>query len=499
MISIECEQMACIIHSKCKQVSKDLLSNISSTIKSSRECEHLPKSSPKPTAFFGNSFNMSLQDILSGDLFPDVNPLNVVGNGIIVKCDFEIYVLTCKHIIGDFNIETYAYCNTISGELMKVQLNILEIIPELDLTVLIFADKKQEKNVSAYMPTTKKFTDIEKRLDRIQVRQLEVKGFSPQKLVEKKTIVDNFSIKQTHIVSQFAPKFPVLNFSFPREQSDHLDEKGFSGNTVELDGDPIGIIVTFSKETRSFDAVPLHIVYHIINNITRHSDHFVPFVSTEQTMIQFTSKIVEIETDDENLICHCVTSFRNVGYPMKINNGKAVNSKREFKFKHNDIIMGINGIPFDKSGKIYDERYGFVMNLDSYIFLECKNRNVNGNIEMTYYRQIDGKHKKTTVVIESVKLSEIYEISFFANYDFFCFDNYLFFRLSEQMIMLLGLEKVKMWEYSKKISSGLAGIRIESPKQIFLVKQIGGLSVNSVEKLSDFKPRDFLSMEIENC
>ena len=322
------------------------------------------------------------------------------GNGFFVKMHGELFVISCNHIIGSAYYNIYAFHN----DLTKIQLNVFRSIPELDIVILKPMYDCDCTHINFDIIPTINY--IKKRMDDIVMIVGSVIETDDVTYTVIKTSAPK--LKFDHVYGNIIPKVPLITFTCDKE-----DVYGFSGSSLLIDDQIIGIVNNYSEDGY-LAALPLPLVALIASNAIQHNPIFKG--------VYLATEIIEVE--EEQALYHLITNTGQIKY------GK-------FKFGTNDIICGINGKGFNEDGYIFCDGLDMSVPLGTFVMIETY---LGNTLNFKLIKCVGGEHKNDPIeqMVQPNLYDDMYNVSVFNKHRYCCMGGLIFTELSEELILAVG-------------------------------------------------------------
>lgn len=422
--------MTCIIYAK----SRSILPDIWQCIKKDRNNDSLIK----------HNMSSLLQKSLEQDGQKFVTRK---GFGMFCKILKKVYVVTCSHIIGKVNMEVNTYANNKKQIFTKYPLELVKVIDELDIAILKFKNDSCENDVDYNIRSNSigKISEAIQRKTEIKLVYSVVKGLN-NSVVTSEINVNKFEVHNDYLKSIIIPKIPIYKFvigigQIPNQRDNDIE--GLSGTMLVIDDKPVGM--TMSYNNSKLEAIPIEILYEFVTRFLKNQ-------TAKMSSFYFCSNVVEmINSDDKIDVCHRIVDDKDITYAN-------TNTKKDFRFKENDIIYSINNNKFTVNGTIIKQELDYELPLDTYLMLYCYGTSVTFQI----YRITGNTYKTIVCNLEGQPFGNVYSINISASNNYLYWEGLIFTELSEELIINMntsGIQLVgKYFEKNKIINSNMSKI-----------------------------------------
>lgn len=406
--------MSCIIYSKSKNIPVGIWSRLKSYANSSKI----------------NYLCCDLDDLSNnfGNIITDVKPTIVrQGFGTFMKVDNQLYVITCFHIIDIINMEIFAFVlDEKENNIIKLRLNKVKEIPELDLIILRpESDDNDKINVKYYDQYTSamRMSDIlsDQNKNKIFLNTLKVSGIKDNNMTLSRLEITNVDIANEHFVSVIIPKLPMITFKC-KGHFENNNIEGLSGSILTINENVIGMITNFDIPSDKFEALPMILLYKIMEQVHRNRDKNLRGYNISTGCI----KKLFLESIQRE------QSGRNV---LGATNMYKTNIRKDFMFKKGDIILGVDDESIVNTGKIYYELLDCEIDFNAYLMFKSF-FNENNSCKFNFARQEkrDEKEKIYNVNLINKHFNDLYATNIFNNHEYVYWRGFIFAEMSEEIL-----------------------------------------------------------------
>jgi len=378
-----------------------------------------------------------------------------IGCGYVREIMGKKYIVTCNHILIKNYTECFAYIETDRDHVIRLSLQPVATIYELDLAILSILDAVDVETMRVC-----DYSSIP-QLDSLSTISDEYNGMMIYKTsyLDKKTgydqsisrINETVTLRHAMINSSVLNDVPV--FEFNPLQIEGVDQmittcknnhrlifnivskysKSFSGAIIANESGNLAMIQVFNSDRDYLNiairAIPLNIANIICDQMIQ--NNILKNIG------------IRIDTDYG-------TAFDNHGkkWNMRIVNHttcKFINGKKDFTFIQNDQILKIDNLEFDDHGMIYYELIGIPVTINCYLMLRCL---MHRDVQIYYVRNQTFK----TVNIRGIPYEYIYTCKATNRGEYIKWNGMIFMELSEEMIAYYGSKYKSFVDYTKNIA-----------------------------------------------
>jgi hypothetical protein len=486
--------MSCIVYSKSKNIPIGIWSRI--------------KSSPLALENLNSCFKCNVYDLITnfGNITTENQYVGSQGIGTFIKVDGNIFIITCFHVVGLFNMEIYAcvgsqITNSCTSTCTRIKLDIFRTVPEFDLAILKLVNKSDEDKLVNHYDEIELNTKISLLMsnNNIKLNLLTQKNDVMENKI-KSIFVDVTNVENTNedFIGHIIPKLPLIIFKCNHEfENDNID--GISGSLLMLDSVPVGMVMSFVRDRGVFQAIPMILIKLIINKIITSKK-----VNTEIKGYNIPTKNARVGYSngyqkDVRLVCDESAYYKT-------------ETKKDFLFGKNDVILEVGGKSIE-NGSVNFEEIGCSVDFDFYLMISCfLNDSECCDFKLIKYKDLKTE-KVTNISVYGKLLNELYNVNIFNSHEYVYWKGYIFCELSEELIddiecleskHVVGyiFEQLKMGNCSKKYVVLIDTLNSENPyvKDIFfeksfqeqcciymyILEKVGNKKINGLKDLEKF-------------
>jgi hypothetical protein len=295
-----------------------------------------------------------------------------VGNGVFVKINNEIYILTCFHIVENNNMEIKIYYYDINDNLYSGNAKIKLKIEDFDI-LLLSLNNPPSIDPNIIIDENNIFTINNFDFSNINItKYIEYFCFDTnmENLSKKKIECDYNKIVYEKLFSSILMDHEIPMINLVLKSMEHIPIEGISGSVAFYDTKPIGLAIIgyYENNNSNIEILPFSFIFGIIKGT---------FNKKIPSSIIFKYNVYSVEFDDN--VKYSNKNIENL-FNMKFYNGlvisdqfdvKILNSrKNQFKFLKNDIILNIDGHFINNDNKIYNDIFGCSINIGTYFLTQ---------------------------------------------------------------------------------------------------------------------------------
>lgn len=378
-----------------------------------------------------------------------------MGHGFYVMMNKKLFIVSCFHIIGKNNMKMYAlHLDKKTGARIKLELKIAKQFPEFDLIVYEF-DKTIETE----------YINIDHDFDMNHVEKNK-----PVKINDSNLNLCFDSVEHMKITSKYVNeiKIPFYSIKITDGYVEKMQEIG--GSIALMNNIPIGMVTLGNISKNILYVFPLKLLFKIIK------------LSNYKLKIAIFDSVLVADKNDTtgeiDYYGHMIQTSYDISYMSSKN--------KNFTFEENDVIMEINENKVLKSGLIYCK--------DTELNFEIRTFCLFENLFNEYIKiKINRNNTFIEVFIKCVNIDDYLSFNIVQNNKFLCYDNMIFFELSNNIIQHFELTQNPCLEIIKKRSFYnflkktfkrklvvVVGEKFEYPT---IIKKIGNNEILNLEKL----------------
>lgn len=489
--------MSCIVYSRSKNIPVGVWSRI--------------KSSPLALQNSNSCFKCNAHDLITnfGNIITENQYVGRQGIGTFIKVGGDIFIITCFHIVGLFNMGIYAYVgsqitNSCTSTCTRIELNIFRTVPEFDLAILKLVNKFDEDKLLNHYDEIELNTKISLLRSNTNIKlNLLTPFFGVMENKIRSIFVDVTNVENTNedFIGHMIPKLPLITFKCDHEfENDNID--GISGSLLMLDSVPVGMVMSFVRDRGVFQAIPMILINLIINKIitskkinTEIKGYNIPTKNARVGFSNGSQKHVRLVCDE------------SLYYKTK--------TRKDFSFRKNDVILEVGGKSIE-NGSVNFEEIGCSVDFDFYLMISCfLNDSECCDFKLIKFQDLKTE-KVTDISVHGKLLNELYNVNIFNSHEYVYWKGYIFCELSEELIddiecleskHVAGyiFEQLKMGNCSKKYvvlvdtlnSKNLQNpyvedISLEKSSQdprciyMYILEKVGNKKINGLKDLETF-------------
>ena len=348
--------------------------------------------------------------------------------GSLININNDVYVLGLLHGLKNmYDLFMYAFVRDLNGKYSIVtnQLEVIITSDELDL-VLLKPINFTDKIVSINLEKFNKVIPNRDSLANLYIRNTKYK--SKQQLVLDDRI---YKCKVNNIVleNQQSYNMPILPYILICVDDDKFYETddigGISGSFV-LDNNKniVGIVSNIIIGTKNLSILPSVSICRFLEEFMK-TDRFAGLCDIVGDL-----KLCEIETEEKELMTVMVTDAVGINYNKNIldRTDSIGNSLQD-----GDILYEVNGLEFDKKGKLYCDKIGMFIPLSTYIALEY----ISGDmIPLSIYRMNKDEHNSKKIKLKARPICTMKYIPISSMKRYYEYNGLIFMELTEEIIEL---------------------------------------------------------------
>jgi hypothetical protein len=289
----------------------------------------------------------------------------------IVKHNNLYYLITCYHGIQDYK-DVHAILYMDNAVIMQKVTEVYSL-RQYDFSVLEFSDPTFGARIKGYADVDMKYKLSIANGDTLKINFIPNKNDTGRKnglFPEFKSLSCKYvGTVMSNIRSGMYPSIPVIEIKVS-DVVNPANYEGLSGSLVyDCHNNIYGMTSAYKTGSKSLYIIPSYCLRQFF---------MMSLSKTDTRSVCFTTQVCDIWNSK---IGHEIVESHGISYKT--------DSDKEFKFKKEDLIESVDGIPFDDNGYILIEEFGISVPLDTYFSLTC-----TGSYKVKYYSKSKNKNSK---------------------------------------------------------------------------------------------------------